>query len=534
MKGRRALAPRRRFDLHRALVGERMALSGPLTGSTGIVYDGAKRDRLTSDWRGSSGSGDTDLLPALQILRERSRELVRNNPIAAAIVRVIVDNVVGTGIRVQARVDAEALGFSPEQAAAWNSRAEALFREWCRHADLRDLTDFYGLQAMQCERWIVDGEVLGMPVQLERVGRNWLTALQVLECDRLMDPLDGSVPLERLRSGVELDAFGAPLAYWIARQHPGDRFVRQELVLDRVPAWTADGLRRVQHLLLVTRDGQSRGQPMLAPIMDDLRHLGQYDEAELIAARIAACHTVWRKQEIPEYTLEQPATTASGGEPVTEIEPGLVVDLLPGEDVTFGNPSRPSSNYEPYVRAKLRQAGAPYGLPLELVLADWSEVTWTSGRMALIEAKRAFRRMQAHLIDRSCVSVYELVIEEAIRTGRLEAPTFEQQRSAWLRHAWIPPGWTWVDPVKEAQASQMAISAGLSTLAEECAGQGRDWQETAEQRAREIAYYRRLGLPLGSVETVKASGPASASEAPAAGQDEEQERTPQQGGAGRR
>lgn len=506
----------RAFDLTRALVGtntqpwERLALGQPFTGSTGIVYDGAKRDRFTSDWRGSSGSADSDLVPSLATLRERSRELVRNNPIAASIVRVMVDNIIGTGIRVQARVAAEEVGLSPEAAAAWNARAERLFLQWSRHCDLHDHCDFFGIQSLICERWIVDGEIINVPVQVERIGRSWLTAMQVIECDRLQDPLDSSVPLDRLRSGVELDANDAPAAFWIARTHPGDRFApATKVIVDRVPAWTEDGIRRVQHVMLARRSAQSRGEPFLAPIMEDLRHLGQYDEAELIAARIAACHTVWRKQELPDFTLETPDQTTSAGDPVTEIEPGLVVDLAPGEDVTFGNPSRPSSNYEAFIKAKLRICGAPYGLPLELVLSDWSETSWTSGRMSLIEARRSFRRMQRTVIGRVLQGMYELVIEEAVRDGRLEAPTFDAQREAWLQSSWIPPGSTWVDPVKEVQASKMAVELCVSTLAEECAAQGRVFEEVAEQRAREIALLKKLGLPTGTEQKQASNGAAT-------------------------
>ena len=67
----------------------------------------------------------------------------------------------------------------------------------------------------------------------------------------------------------------------------------------------------------------------------------------------------------------------------------------------------------------------------------------------------------------------------------------------WIGARWIGGGWGWVDPVKEVEASKLAIDYGLSTYAEEAAGQGRDWEETFEQAAREKAKADELGLVLG-------------------------------------
>ena len=80
-------------------------------------YRGAKSTRINNDWTVSSGSPDYDLLPDLPLLRERSRELLRNDPYAASVVRSMVDNTVGVGIKPQAHIDAEVLGISEEEAA---------------------------------------------------------------------------------------------------------------------------------------------------------------------------------------------------------------------------------------------------------------------------------------------------------------------------------------------------------------------------------------------------------------------------------
>jgi len=86
----------------------------------------------------------------------------------------------------------------------------------------------------------------------------------------------------------------------------------------------------------------------------------------------------------------------------------------------------------------------------------------------------------------------------------VDAPDFYENKYAYTRCKWIGPGRGWVDPVKEAQACQIRMEIGLSTLENECASQGLDWEEVLEQRAREKAKLVELGLILGeNNETIK-------------------------------
>ena len=82
--------------------------------------------------------------------------------------------------------------------------------------------------------------------------------------------------------------------------------------------------------------------------------------------------------------------------------------------------------------------------------------------------------------------------EEAVNKGLVDAPDFYENRYAYTRCKWIGPGRGWVDPVKEAQACQIRMNIGLSTLENECASQGLDWEEVLEQRAREKERMKKL------------------------------------------
>lgn len=173
----------------------------------------------------------------------------------------------------------------------------------------------------------------------------------------------------------------------------------------------------------------------------------------------------------------------------------MVQYLGTGETVDFGDPKRPSGTFEPVVLAVLRSIGASLGLPLELVLKDFSRTNYSSVRAALLEARRFFRADQTWLAARLCQPCWEWVLEEAwLREDLPAVDLFGESREDWMRVSWIAPGWGWVDPVKEVESSKQAIEANLSTLADECAAQGRDWEDVLTQKKREQDRRNELGL----------------------------------------
>jgi capsid protein len=147
----------------------------------------------------------------------------------------------------------------------------------------------------------------------------------------------------------------------------------------------------------------------------------------------------------------------------------------------------------------LRAISAALGLPYELVAKDFSKTNYSSARAALLEARRYFKVRQEWLAQKLCQPVWEMLLEEAYLRGELKANNFYDKRLDWVRARWIAPGWSWVDPLKEVKASKEAITGNISSLADEAAGQGKDWEEILEQRAREEQKRKELGLPETTV-----------------------------------
>jgi lambda family phage portal protein len=171
---------------------------------------------------------------------------------------------------------------------------------------------------------------------------------------------------------------------------------------------------------------------------------------------------------------------------------------MPGESITSFNPQRPSATFEPFVDRILRAISAALGLPYELVAKDFSKTNYSSARAALLEARRYFKVRQEWLAQKLCQPVWEMLLEEAYLRGEIDAGNFYEKgrpMPAWVRARWIAPGWSWVDPLKEVKASREAIAGNISSLADEVAGQGKDWEEILEQRAREEQKRKELDLP---------------------------------------
>lgn len=498
-------ARRRMESRARFLQGQTM-----MTALTGY-HRGARRDRPHENWLTRQTSADAAILDDLAILRDRSRDLIANNAIAAAIHRAIVDNVVGTGMRPQARIDAEALGITPEVAELVAASAEAAWERAVPWLDVGMRTDAYGLQRIAAQAVLSDGESFGVPMMVAEPNRPIETAIDVIEADRVDTP-PGQTG-ENLRNGIVLGKRRQPVAYWIADRHPGDAMLMsspqtKEIRWRKVRTFDDFGRRNVIHVYRVERPGQTRGRPLLAPVMDEIVEFGRYSEAERVAARAAACITYIVRAADPWVTGNAAADeTDADGKRIEELVPGTIPYLAPGQDITAFNPQRPGNTFEPYIYVALRQIGAGIGLPLELVLLDFSKTNYSSARAAILEARRFFGQLQRLIVDRFCQPVWDAVLEEAWLTGRLPGVAdFYGARDLWTRADWIAPGWGWVDPVKEIQASRDAVDGNLSTLAEECAGQGRDWQSVMRQRARELKFARQLGIPE----------PADAAPAPAA------------------
>jgi lambda family phage portal protein len=474
-----------------------------------LVSDTAHRgasltSRELSSWRPMQGSPDSDLLDELPTLVARSRDLVRNHGVASGAIQTIVDNVVGPGLRLSALPDYKALGKDKEWADAWSRKTEALWRSWAdsTECDAARSLNFNGLTTQIFRSGMINGEGLALPIWLPQSTRTFATTIQLVEADRLSNPGDRQND-RSIRGGIEVDRYGAPLAYWISKNHPGDHHLGLNVSsehYERIPAYTRFGRKRVIHVHDKERTGQNRGKPILTCVMPLFKMLDHYERSELQAAVVNAMIAAFIETPMDSESISEmfggssEDYLAARNEWQVKLQGGAVIPVFPGDKVAPFTPSRPNSAYSSFVENVLRHIGAGLNLPFELLMKDFSKTNYSSARAALMEAWRYFLGRRSWLATYWAKPVYELWLEEAVNKNLIEAPGYYDNKALWSRCKWIGPGRGWIDPVKEAKASKIRLDTGLSTLEDECASQGLDWEEVLEQRAREQTKLRELNL----------------------------------------
>lgn len=445
----------------------------------------------------------------------RVRDLVRNDGWASGAIRREVDSVIGSTFRLSAKPDWRALGLSVEWARDWATQVEALWRihteDPGRYADLSRQLPTTGLFGQAYHHYAVDGEALGVVQWRPGRGSVWATCLQIVHPDRLSNPL-GTPDGLYLRGGVELDDDGVAVAHHIRDSHPSDLWPDDpdRMTWTRVPRETPWGRPIVIHHFDQDEAGQHRGVGRLTAIVERLRMLSTYDRVELQAAVINAIFAAYLESpfdhemlsealsdgRLPEYQAQR---ASFHDQRAPSVGGARLATLFPGERLNVLNAARPAAQFDAFESAVLRNIAAGSGLTYEQVSADWSKVNYSSARAALIEVWRTLATRRDTSARGFTTPYYAAWLEETIDLGLVElpapAPDFHAARAAWCRCKWIGPGRGWVDPTKEAQASQMRMDAALSTLEDECAEQGKDYEEVLEQRRVELALIDRLGLP---------------------------------------
>lgn len=498
---------------------------------TAESYIGASKSRRSmAGWLTRPKSADADTLLELPELRTRSRDLERNAPIATGALSTVRTKVVGTGLALQSRVNRDLLGISEEEASAWQRRTETEWALWAESPDC-DLTrqqNFYGLQDLAFRSALVSGDVLVVMPHLLRSSGPYGLKLQVIEADRLVNR-DNKCDTPELAGGVQMDTDGAPVAYHVLKQHPGGQLgLAREW--DVVPAYGAQtGRRNAIHLYQRSRPGQSRGVPYLAPVIETLKQLDRYTEAEIAAAVVNALFAVFVKSEGDGLSPLESATLGiapggGGDKPEAgwdgKLSPGLVADLRPGEDIVSANPGRPNQAFDPFMTALLRFVGMALELPYEVLIKHFQS-SYSAARAALLEAWAHFRCRRDWLATHLCQPIYEVWMEEAIALGRIVAPGFffdPLVRYAWLGCQWVGDGPGSIDPLKEVGAARERVALSISTLAEETMlHDGGDWELKVAQRVKEEGMRKAGGLAATPAPAAPGPGSAPGPNAPAPG-----------------
>jgi lambda family phage portal protein len=445
-------------------------------------YEGAKVSRRTQGWFPSNATADTLLDRQLDRLRNRSRDLVRNNPYAAGGLDVLVAYQVGTGIIPRSNTGDLDL----------DKKADALFGEWSAACDIVGTFDFHGLIAHAARTRSEAGETLVRKVKLSTAEMTRLRtpvplALQLLEPEFLDILKDVVLDDGKIRHGVETDLWGRVRAYWLYDHHPGEYFTvtgRAMVASTRFPA------AEILHLYRADRPGQLRGVPDLSPVLNRLRMLDDYEDATFEQARIQACLAAFVTSDAGagRGPLEGPVQDGTGQQRKT-LAPGIIERLKPGEDVKFLSPP-PANGFSEFARHQLRAVAQGYGIPYMMLTGDLAEANYSSMRAGFLPFRRRIEQAQwLMLVPRLCDPLYQAFAEAAQLVGKLP-----QRQGPWPVR-WSPPRFEFVDPVKDAEALIAEVRAGFKTWDQAVAEMG--WDPKAQ--LAEIAAWNAAAKAAGVI-----------------------------------
>lgn len=480
-------------------------------------------------WWPSIGAPDAEYTDSRDTIVARARDLVRNDPWAAGSVKRELDNIIGADLRLSATPDYRALGLDANWAIEFAAQAEAVWRTVAYDVQLRfDITrtQTWGeMMWLAYRHAVTDGECL-VHLPWRPTEGAYATCLRVIDPDRLSNP-QNQADTEILRHGIGFDRHGAPVRYHVRRRHPADYLAASDAFRwETIARETSWGRPVFLHYFEKQRAGQTRGVSSFAPVIKRLRMLTQYDGAELAQALLAAILGAFIESPYDHEMVTQ--AISEDGSQLSEYQKlrrefhddrrftlnGVRVPIFfPGEKLAFHRANRPSQGFGPFQSAFLRSLAATRGMSYEQVSADWSQTNYSSARGALIEAWKSMGAGRVRFVNRVATPIYSAVLEEAIDRGDVVlpagAPEFQDARTAYSRCRWIGPGRGWVDPVKEAQAAQIRMETGLSTLEMEAAEQGLDYQEIIAQRARERREWREADLEDPNMQAIMSAGAPS-------------------------
>ena len=451
------------------------------------------------NFRPRTRSADAEIKRGVKFIVARCRDQAQNNPSIRGAIRRIGNNVIRRGIKPQFQFRRADGRLDSTVNQSW----EAMFGRWAHYADLTGKLSYWRLQKLGLATMWGDGGFF--------VHRSFDTSipgvpplrLELIERDHLDTLVDGDLPNGNLaRQGKEYNAKGQCVAYHLYRTHPGD--YQSGTAGQRSIRYAAADIIDVYDR---ERISQTMALPWLVAVVMESFNLEEFRDYVKIAAKLEAAFALFVKSSYPDMGhpgigMQQVPGQPSGGDWPTSwadmpdyIEPGRIQALPYGTDLVVAGHNRPGPQYDSFVKESRRTQSAGLGMSYEAYANDHSDASYSSTRSGSLEERLSYGGMQQFINEELNARVCAWFVEAAWMAGLNPQPMPDFARNPWPYLEAVSqqdPGWTWVDPLKDGQASKLKVAEVLSTRRREAAAQGGDFDELLDEALEE----ERLLTPL--------------------------------------
>ena len=449
------------------------------------AYAAANPGRLFADFKSSERSADSELSPVLKVIRSRSRDLVRNNQYAKRYVSLLKTNVIGGkgfGLQVKAL---DTVGKLDETG---NTAVEQAFMQWGKlgNPTVDGRMNWADAQRLCLESLARDGEVF--IVKHRGNGFKDSFAIEFIESDQVDETKNEKLANgNEIRMGVELNKFKKPVAYHFLSYHPGDydfttMSVSKKTI--RIPA------EKVIHVFMPLRSGQTRGEPWMSPAMAGLKQLGAYIEASLVAARVGASKMGFFTSPGGDGFI---ADDLDGQVPLMDAEPGTFHQLPNGVDFKTFDPQNPNNEFESFHKSVLKSVASALGISYTSLSNDLEATSYSSIRQGALEERDYYRDVQQFMIEHFVRPVFEGWLESAMEINSFGIPLRQYDRFSNAAE-FRGKGWSWIDPLKEMNASVVGLKSGILSIQDVASQYGKDAEELMSQIQRDKNLADQFGI----------------------------------------
>lgn len=438
------------------------------------TYSGAGSNNFTLDWIMSPVSPDKEIRNDAIRLRTRARDLAKNSPIVQQYLALLTDNVIGPdGFKMQGQIRAS----NGNLQRSANDELENLWAEWNRDCSVTGNMSLVQFQHLALKTVAVDGECFIRKIYSKDFCQGF--GLQVIDADLVDTELNMIASNgNSISMGVEVNEWGRPVALhvWTTYDDPMISVPRMRIRISST---------EIIHLYDPQRIRQTRGTTWLNAIMLPVKMLDGFLEAELVAARCASA-----KMGFFKYTDSSAYQAPDPSKPFTvEATPGEASILPPGLEFQAWDPQHPNSAFADFHKAVKREIASGLKVSYNALANDLEGVNYSSIRSGLLIERDHWRTLQRWWIDRFLCPVLE---------AWQKSPLVNLRRPAQVK--WCARGWAWVDPLKDVNASILAINNGLACRSDIIGEKGGDIETIFELLSQEKLLAEEYGLEFSENE----------------------------------